>query len=262
MIDIRLNRLHEKRKKTKPLVLVFKAFAIGYMTFGTLYYLAGDTNASFSDTETVSTGFMANMNEEEMDKPVDTSSLKITADQEAVKNLTFIFKNMSEDILTNMDYQLYFSEGYSPKNGVKLVTGSIKKLKKAEEVNLVLGPKKGAGKYILKVTLSKNIIIWSEEIVISNTVEKEKEKVNDSAPDKTNENNEDATPSDTNPLKNQDVNPEPDKKEVDDEANQQEAEENSEQIEEGNTAQSDGAVSEETVDDKVSDTEKESKNNK
>ncbi|MBM7690898.1 putative ribosomally synthesized peptide with SipW-like signal peptide [Peribacillus deserti] len=53
MVPIRHKRLKKYGKKNKKLLLFMKAFGIWYITIGSLGYISGNTNASFSDSEDV-----------------------------------------------------------------------------------------------------------------------------------------------------------------------------------------------------------------
>ncbi|KAF0820627.1 hypothetical protein KIS4809_0154 [Bacillus sp. ZZV12-4809] len=173
-------------------MLAFKFVAAWYLLIGMSATLTGQTNAYFSDRDTVTGTIQAGTWETEepgcskgkKHGDWDCSSLKFTSQKSDGQKIYATIQNTGSDMKTKGTYEIYYNEKGNPKNGKtvsKVLTFAPIKEGKTIEVSFI--PQE-SGSYMFKAYQHKDHPgkgeLWSEEIKVSlesdkaSTVEEEK----------------------------------------------------------------------------------------
>ncbi|MCS0669748.1 amyloid fiber anchoring/assembly protein TapA [Cytobacillus firmus] len=179
-------------KKNKILLLAFKFVAAWYLLIGMSATLTGQTNAYFSDRDTVTGTIQAGTWETEepgcskgeKHGEWDCSSLKFTSQKFDGQKIYATIQNTGSDMKRNGTYEIYYNEKGNPKEG-KSVGGvlTFAPIKEGKIIEVSFIPQQ-SGSYMFKAYQHKdhpgNGELWSEEIKVSlesdeaSTVEAEK----------------------------------------------------------------------------------------
>ncbi|WP_312027243.1 amyloid fiber anchoring/assembly protein TapA [Cytobacillus firmus] len=179
-------------KKNKILLLAFKFVAAWYLLIGMSATLTGQTNAYFSDRDTVTGTIQAGTWETEepgcskgeKHGEWDCSSLKFIGQKYDGQKIYATIQNTGSDMKSAGRYEIYYSEKGNAKKG-ESITGVIAfdPIKEGQKVELSFIPQQ-SGSYMFKAYQHKdhpgNGELWSEEIKVSlesdeaSTVEEEK----------------------------------------------------------------------------------------
>ncbi|WP_368298759.1 amyloid fiber anchoring/assembly protein TapA [Cytobacillus firmus] len=179
-------------KKNKILLLSFKFVAAWYLLIGMSATLTGQTNAYFSDRDTVTGTIQAGTWETEepgcskgeKHGEWDCSSLKFIGQKYDGQKIYATIQNTGSDMKTNGTYEIYYNEKGNPKEG-KSVGGvlTFAPIKEGKIIEVSFTPQQ-SGSYMFKAYQHKdhpgNVELWSEEIKVSlesdetSTVEEEK----------------------------------------------------------------------------------------
>ncbi|MDF2038085.1 amyloid fiber anchoring/assembly protein TapA [Cytobacillus oceanisediminis] len=223
-------------KKNKILLLVFKFVAAWYLLIGMSATLTGQTNAYFSDRDTVTGTIQAGTweteepgcSEGEKHGEWDCSSLKFIGQKYDGQKIYATIQNTGSDMKSAGRYEIYYSEKDNAKNG-ESIEGVIAfdPIKEGQKVELSFIPQQ-SGSYMFKAYQHKdhpgNGELWSEEIIVTlesgeaSTVEEEKveqeadvteEHAKEQVNNKTEETGKEAAePTEDKPQENPEQNPE------------------------------------------------------
>ncbi|USK47034.1 amyloid fiber anchoring/assembly protein TapA [Cytobacillus oceanisediminis] len=166
-------------KKNKILLLAFKFVAAWYLLIGMSATLTGQTNAYFSDRDTVTGTIQAGTWETEepgcskgeKHGEWDCSSLKFVGQKYDGQKIYATIQNTGSDMKTNGTYEIYYIEKGNPKKGKpvgEVLTFAPIKEGKIIEVSFI--PQQ-SGSYMFKAYQHKdhpgNGELWSEAITVS-----------------------------------------------------------------------------------------------
>ncbi|WP_170169132.1 amyloid fiber anchoring/assembly protein TapA [Mesobacillus subterraneus] len=179
MGPIRYGRLGKFRKKKGYHFLLIKFLAVCYLLIGISSTLTGQTDAYFSDSNSVSGTIKAGIWETQEKNSCssnkkhgdwDCSSLEFRSSEFDGQNIIATIQNTGSDMKASGKYEVFYSENGNPKDGQKLSeTFSFKALKKGEEVKLTFTPEL-SGNYKFKVYQHKDHPgggeLWSDEIIV------------------------------------------------------------------------------------------------
>lgn len=188
-------------------MLAIKFVAVWYLLIGMSATLTGQTNAYFSDNDTV-TGTIqagtweteeASCSENGQHGDWDCSSLKFVGGEKYIDNKIFThIKNTGSDMKTNGTYEIYYIEKGNPKNGKPV--GDVltfAPIKEGLEIELSFTPTQ-SGTYMFKAYQHKDHPgqgeLWSAEIKVdlksnkaANTEEEKTEQQAEQSEETTNE---------------------------------------------------------------------------
>lgn len=160
-------------------MLAFKFVAAWYLLIGMSATLTGQTNAYFSDRDTVTGTIQAGTWETEepgcskgeKHGEWDCSSLKFTSQKFDGQKIYATIQNTGSDMKTNGTYEIYYNEKGNPKEG-KSVGGvlTFAPIKEGKIIEVSFIPQQ-SGSYMFKAYQHKdhpgNGELWSEEIKVS-----------------------------------------------------------------------------------------------
>ncbi|USK52444.1 amyloid fiber anchoring/assembly protein TapA [Bacillus sp. CMF12] len=166
-------------KKNKILLLVFKFVAAWYLLIGMSATLTGQTNAYFSDRDTVTGTIQAGTWETEepgcskgeKHGEWDCSSLKFIGQKYDGQKIYATIQNTGSDMKSAGRYEIYYSENDNAKKG-ESIEGVIAfdPIKEGQKVELSFIPQQ-SGSYMFKAYQHKdhpgNGELWSEEIIVT-----------------------------------------------------------------------------------------------
>ncbi|UYG97872.1 amyloid fiber anchoring/assembly protein TapA [Cytobacillus firmus] len=166
-------------KKNKILLLAFKFVAAWYLLIGMSATLTGQTNAYFSDRDTVTGTIQAGTWETEepgcskgeKHGEWDCSSLKFIVQKYDGQKIYATIQNTGSDMKTNGTYEIYYNKNGDPKKG-KSVGGvlTFDPIKEGKKIEVSFIPQQN-GSYMFKAYQHKdhpgNGELWSEEIKVT-----------------------------------------------------------------------------------------------
>ncbi|UOE57751.1 amyloid fiber anchoring/assembly protein TapA [Cytobacillus oceanisediminis] len=176
---MRYKRIRKFGKKNKILLLVFKFVAAWYLLIGMSATLTGQTNAYFSDRDTVTGTIQAGTWETEepgcskgeKHGEWDCSSLKFIGQKYDGQKIYATIQNTGSDMKSAGRYEIYYSENDNAKKG-ESIEGVIAfdPIKEGQKVELSFIPQQ-SGSYMFKAYQHKdhpgNGELWSEEIIVT-----------------------------------------------------------------------------------------------
>ncbi|MCU1807647.1 amyloid fiber anchoring/assembly protein TapA [Cytobacillus firmus] len=166
-------------KKNKILLLAFKFVAAWYLLIGMSATLTGQTNAYFSDRDTVTGTIQAGTWETEepgcskgeKHGEWDCSSLKFIGQKYDGQKIYATIQNTGSDMKSNGTYEIYYNKNGDPKIG-KSVGGvlTFDPIKEGKKIEVSFIPQQ-SGSYMFKAYQHKDHPgsgeLWSEEIKVT-----------------------------------------------------------------------------------------------
>ncbi|WP_082139007.1 amyloid fiber anchoring/assembly protein TapA [Cytobacillus firmus] len=176
---MRYKRIRKFGKKNKILLFAFKFVAAWYLLIGMSATLTGQTNAYFSDRDTVTGTIQAGTWETEepgcskgeKHGEWDCSSLEFIVQKYDGQKIYATIQNTGSDMKTNGTYEIYYNKNGDPKKG-KSVGGvlTFDPIKEGKKIEVSFIPQQ-SGSYMFKAYQHKdhpgNGELWSEEIKVT-----------------------------------------------------------------------------------------------
>ncbi len=157
--NIRYTRLKKFEKKNRLLRISIKLFAVWYLLIGGYAAITGQTNAYFTDSETIPG---------EVKAGIWQSALKFDKTSIQDGNISASITNVGADMESLGQYEVYYIETGDPQSGLEVSNGTFQKLKTNDFAELNLSPQRN-GFYKFKVFLEneEGNVVWSDSIELT-----------------------------------------------------------------------------------------------